>query len=644
MIKIKTMIKINMYKISLLLYCITLLLFPLAAGNSYSGNEPAKELNDTIRLDEVIVTGTMPKVNLRNLPMSISVISEKQIEERVQPSLLPLLTEEVPGLFITQRGVMGYGVANGSAGGMSIRGIGGAPTAGVLILIDGHPQYMGLMGHPLADSYQSMMTERVEVVRGPASVLYGSNAMGGVINIITRQQQRDGSHAMGQVMYGSYNTLSAEASAGWKKDKLHLNGNIGYNRSDGHRENMEFEQWNGYAKVGYDISPNWKSFADLNISNTESSNPGPVTALMIDNDADITRGMASLAVENEYANTSGAVKLFYNFGTHKINDGISIFSSALPPEYRFHSSDRMAGISVYQSYSLFRGNKTTAGFDYQHFGGEAFNKFPDEANNQQLADTSLYNIAGYLNLQQTMLDNKLTLNAGIRYDYHENNGPEWIPQLGASFTPSATTVLKAIVSKGFRNPTIREMYMFPSQNPDLKPERLMNYEISLLQMLMENRLSLGINLFYIKGDNMIQQPEPNRGKWANIGEVENKGFEVSTTFQATRELRFSANYSYLDMTHRILAAPEHKLYVSGNYTKGRWAISSGIQYIGDIYTSLTEPGQESFLLWNARVNYQALDWLGIFAKGENLLAQEYEINAGYPMPGATIFGGIRVKI
>ncbi len=638
------MIKINMYKIFLLLYCITLLLFPLAAGNSYSGNEPAKELNDTIRLDEVIVTGTMPKVNLRNLPMSISVISGKQIEERVQPSLLPLLTEEVPGLFITQRGVMGYGVANGSAGGMSIRGIGGAPTAGVLILIDGHPQYMGLMGHPLADSYQSMMTERVEVVRGPASVLYGSNAMGGVINIITRQQQRDGSHAMGQVMYGSYNTLSAEASAGWKKDKLHLNGNIGYNRSDGHRENMEFEQWNGYAKVGYDISPNWKSFADLNISNTESSNPGPVTALMIDNDADITRGMASLAVENEYANTSGAVKLFYNFGTHKINDGISILSSALPPEYRFHSSDRMAGISVYQSYSLFRGNKTTAGFDYQHFGGEAFNKFPDEANNQQLADTSLYNIAGYLNLQQTILDNKLTLNAGIRYDYHENNGPEWIPQLGASFTPSATTVLKAIVSKGFRNPTIREMYMFPPQNPDLKPERLMNYEISLLQMLMENRLSLGINLFYIKGDNMIQQPEPNRGKWANIGEVENKGFEVSTTFQATRELRFSANYSYLDMTHRILAAPEHKLYVSGNYTKGRWAISSGIQYIGNIYTSLTEPGQESFLLWNARVNYQALDWLGIFAKGENLLGQEYEINAGYPMPGATIFGGIRVKI
>lgn len=631
-----------MYKITLLLYCMLLSASPLVAGNIHPGNEPDEELNDTVRLDEIIVTGTMPKVNLRNLPMSISVISGNQIEERIQPNILPLLTEEVPGLFITQRGVMGYGVANGAAGGMSMRGIGGAPTTGVLVLIDGHPQYMGLMGHPLADSYQSMMTERVEVVRGPASVLYGSNAMGGVINIITKKQQRDGSHGMAQVMYGSYNTLNAEAYTGWKKERLHLVGNIGYSRSDGHRENTDFEQWNGYAKVGYDISRHWKSFADLNISNTESSNPGTIASPIIDNDADITRGMTSLAVENEYANTSGAVKLFYNFGTHRINDGYR--EGGQPVPQRFNSSDRMAGVSVYQSYSFFAGNKTTAGFDYQHFGGEAKNKFPDESDNVQLADTSLYNMAGYLNLQQTILNNKLTLNAGIRLDHHQINGSEWIPQLGASFTPSATTVLKAIVSKGFRNPTIREMYMFPPQNPDLKPERLMNYEISLLQMLMDNRLSLGVNLFYIKGDNMIQQPQPNIGQWVNIGEVENKGFELSASYQAMPNLRFSANYSYLDMIYKILTAPEHKLYVSGSYTKGPWGISTGVQYIGNIYTSPSDTRQETFVLWNVRANYQLLDWLNLFIKGENLLGRKYEINAGYPMPGATIFGGIRVKI
>lgn len=266
------------------------------------------QINDSIRLNEVIVTGTMPKVNLRNVPMSVTIVGEQQIQSRLEPSLLPLLTEEVPGLFITQRGVLGYGVAGGAAGGMNIRGIGGAPTAGVLILIDGHPQYMGLMGHPLADSYQSMMTERVEVVRGPASVLYGSNAMGGVINIITKKQQLNGLHNSAQLMYGSYNTLSAEASSGWRKDKVHINGNIGYNRSDGHRENMDFEQINGYGKIGYDVSANWSTFVDLNLSNTKSSNPGMVSAPIIDNDADITRGMTSVAIENAYEKTSGAIK------------------------------------------------------------------------------------------------------------------------------------------------------------------------------------------------------------------------------------------------------------------------------------------------------------------------------------------------
>ena len=626
--------------------CIFFLAFCLLAANPLlAENREPVESNDTIRLDEVVVTGTMPKVNLRNVPMSITVISEEKIAERMQPSLLPLLTEEVPGLFISQRGVMGYGVANGAAGGMSMRGIGGTPTAGVLVLIDGHPQYMGLMGHPLADSYQSMMTERVEVVRGPASMLYGSNAMGGVINIITKKQKTDGSHQSAQLSYGSYNTLSAEVSTAFRKNQFHINGNLGYNRSDGHRENMDFEQFNGYAKAGYDLGTNWSSFVDVNLSKTMSSNPGTVSNPMIDNDADILRGMTSAALENEYARTSGAVKFFYNFGSHEINDGISVLSSGLPPVYRFRSDDQMFGFSAYQSYSFFAGNKTTAGFDFQRFGGKAWNRFPDEADNVDLADVHLNNMAGYLNLQQRVLDERLTMNAGVRLDHHEINGSEWIPQLGLSFTPTTTTSIKAVASKGFRNPTIREMYMFPPQNAELKPERLMNYEISLLQSLPEARVSFGLNLFYIKGDNMIRQPQPNIGKWENTGKVENKGFELSANYQATNHLRFSANYSLLDMTYKIAGVPEHKLYVGGDHSMGRWNLSTGLQYLGALYTKVNpEPVKENVLLWNVRMNYKASDWLNLFLRGENLLNQDYEINAGYPMPGATVFGGLRIHI
>lgn len=86
----------------------------------------------------------------------------------------------MPGLFTTSRGVMGYGVSNGAAGGISLRGLSGG-NARLMVLIDGHPQYAGIFGHPIADAYQTLLADQVEVLHGPASVLYGSNAMGGVL-------------------------------------------------------------------------------------------------------------------------------------------------------------------------------------------------------------------------------------------------------------------------------------------------------------------------------------------------------------------------------------------------------------------------------------------------------------------------------
>lgn len=132
------------------------------------------------QIDEVVVTGARHETDVRHLSQTVSVVGRAQIESALQPSLLPVLTEQVPGLFVTSRGIMGYGVSTGAAGGISLRGLSGG-TARLMVMIDGHPQYAGIFGHPIADAYQSFLAERVEVLRGPASVLYGSNAMGGVI-------------------------------------------------------------------------------------------------------------------------------------------------------------------------------------------------------------------------------------------------------------------------------------------------------------------------------------------------------------------------------------------------------------------------------------------------------------------------------
>lgn len=598
-------------------------------------------------INEVVVTGTRSETDVRHLPMTVSVVGRPQLEASQQTSVLPVLNSQVPGFFSTSRGVMGYGVATGASGQMSLRGIGGPaqaglPTTGLLVLIDGHPQYMGLMGHPIADAYQTMMAERVEVLRGPASVLYGSNAMGGVINIVTRKMQEDGIRTNINIGAGSYGSIQTEATNRIRKGRFSSTVTASYNRTDGHRADMAFEQYGGYAKLGYDFTDNWKVWGDVNVTRFNATNPGSVMKPYIDNDQRITRGMTSFALENHYEKTSGALSFFYNWGDHWINDGYQ--PGGEPLQYRFNSNDQMLGVSWYQSVQLFQGNRLTVGADYFHFGGEAWNQFFD-GHRETSANKSLNEVAGYVDFRQDIAA-WLTLDAGARVDYHSQTGTEFIPQVGLAFHLPENAEIKAMASKGFRNPTIREMYMFPPQNPDLTPEKLWNYELSFSQRLMDNRLSYGLNVFYINGENLIiRLPNPNGSGMLNqnSGEIENWGAEANVGYQFNPVWSVMANYSWLHMENPVLASPEHKLYGGVNFRKGRWSASTGIQYVKGLYTDLDAATKENFVLWDMQGSFKATNYLSFYVRGENLLAQRYEINAGYPMPKATFMGGVNIN-
>ena len=598
-------------------------------------------------INEVVVTGTRSETDVRHLPMTVSVVGRPQLEASQQTSVLPVLNSQVPGFFSTSRGVMGYGVATGASGQMSLRGIGGPaqtalPTTGLLVLIDGHPQYMGLMGHPIADAYQTMMAERVEVLRGPASVLYGSNAMGGVINIVTRKMQEDGIRTNINIGAGAYGSVQTEATNRIRKGRFSSTVTASYNRTDGHRADMAFEQYGGYAKLGYDFTDNWKVWGDVNVTRFNATNPGSVMKPYIDNDQRITRGMTSFTLENYYEKTSGALSFFYNWGDHWINDGYQ--PGGEPLQYRFNSNDQMLGVSWYQSVQLFQGNRLTVGADYFHFGGEAWNQFFD-GHRETSANKSLNEVAGYVDFRQDIAA-WLTLDAGARVDYHSQTGTEFIPQVGLAFHLPENAEIKAMASKGFRNPTIREMYMFPPQNPDLKPEKLWNYELSFSQRLMDNRLSYGLNVFYINGENLIiRLPNPNGSGMLNqnSGEIENWGAEANVGYQFNPVWSVMANYSWLHMENPVLASPEHKLYGGVNFRKGRWSASTGIQYVKGLYTDLDAATKENFVLWDMQGSFKATNYLSFYVRGENLLAQRYEINAGYPMPKATFMGGVNIN-
>ena len=209
----------------------------------------AQTKSDSLSLEEVVVTGTRYATDVRHLPMTVTVIGREQLTEQHQASVLPTVMQRVPGVMVTQRSMMGYGVSTGAAGGINMRGITGG-AGQLMVLIDGHPQYQGIYGHPISDSYQTLMAERVEVLRGPASVLYGSNAMGGVLNVVTRQAKQDGVYTNVNVGAGSYGTVQTEASNQVRSGRFSSTVAAQYNRTDNHRPRMGFEQYGGYMKVG----------------------------------------------------------------------------------------------------------------------------------------------------------------------------------------------------------------------------------------------------------------------------------------------------------------------------------------------------------------------------------------------------------
>ena len=627
---------------------IALMTFAVQTGMGQEQKRDTLDTGKVYEIGEVVVTGARNETDVRHLSQTVSVVNRSEIDQTLQPSLLPVLTEQIPGLFVTSRGVMGYGVSGGAAGSISLRGLSGG-TARLMVMIDGHPQYAGIFGHPIADAYQSFLAERVEVLRGPASVLYGSNAMGGVVNIVTRKMQEDGVKTNLRAGYGSYNTLETELTNRIRKGRFSSIVSGSYNRTDGHRADMGFEQYGGYAKLGYEMTDNWNLRGDVNVTHFNASYPGPVDAPLLDGDQRITRGMTSFAVENRYEKTSGAVSFFYNWGNHWINDGYTPSAGEGPQDDRFNSRDNMMGVSLYQSTQFFKGNRITLGFDWFRYGGHAWSEYVNGENigtTSELVDKHEDELAGYIDFRQD-IGSWLTFNAGLRADHHSRVGLEWVPQAGLAFHLPHAIELKASASKGFRYPILREMYMFPPQNPDLQPESMWNYELAFSQRLMEGRLTYGVNLFYIDGKNLIQTlPNPNGSGMLNqnSGEIKNTGVEIQAAYRINRQWSVDGNYSFLHMENPVIAAPEHKLYAGANFSHRRWNVSTGIQYVEGLYTSVGEnENKENFVLWNLRASFRACKWLDIWARGENLLAQKYEINAGYPMPGATVMAGFNLS-
>ena len=578
------------------------------ASLSYSKSN----IKDSVQLEEVVVTGSKTEISRKIVPITVSRISRKNIVNSGQLNILTSLNTYVPGVFVTERNILGFGVSTGGSGAISIRGVGGNPNTGVLVLIDGHPQYQGIFGHPLSDSYVASDVEAVEIIRGPGSILYGTNAMAGVINIITRKNGKEGLSGDIGASYGAYNTFKYYETIGFKKNKFSSFASFNHGQTDGIRENTDFNINNGYVKIGYELSDHFNISGDFNLAKYKANDNGTIYDPKPFN-INVTRGKTAISLINRFKNSDGSLKVYHNFGTHDLSDG-------------WHSTDRNTGMMLYQTFRLLPGNSLTVGSDFKQYGGLA---------NKGMAANLLKTVnelALYTYVQQNLL-HKLTLSAGLRLENNSVYGNELVPLAGLNYNPTRNTTFKSSISKGFRSPTIMELYLF-APNADLKPERLVNYEISWLQSMLDSQMDFELTAYLSKGENMIQVAGqyPNISR-QNVGSFTNQGVEASVKYMVNDKLFVNANYSFLDLSTPIIAAPRQQINLSVNYSYKIWNLNGSVQHIEKLYTSTSPLVSISYTLVNARISVKPIKRLEIFVAGNNLLNQKYEITYGYPLAG-----------
>jgi len=492
---------------------------------------------------------------------------------------------------------------------------------------------MGIFGHPLPNNYVSSDLQRVEIIRGPASILYGSNAMGGVLNFITKEQKEDGVSGSMRLGLGSFNTQKLMTNTGFKKGKLDFFISYNHDETDGHRENMNFRIDNSFAKLGYKINENLKLRADFNIADMKGLDPGMVDSAEDVFVANMVRGKASVSLMNSYDKMEGGLFAFMNFGDHNFSDG-------------WISKDENYGVSFFEGLKIIKGNLITIGLDYKSYGGRGNKAYPPTNANKWLSVTES---AAYMIAQQNLFSNKLVLNAGCRYENHSLFGNQFIPQTGLSINLIESMNFKASYSKGYRSPTIMELYLY-SPNPELRPEESNNIEASIGNILLGGKIKTEITVYNVKGSNLIvmdfsNAPPPSR---KNAGEFNHKGLEIEASYIPSNEMSIEFSYSYLNMDKAKLAAPEHQLFTGINYNLNKLAIVVQSNYIGGLYTStLTDPPmqeiKENYFLLNASLNYQLSENVELFLSGKNLFNTDYQIDYGYVMPGINFMTGLGVS-
>ena len=580
--------------------------------------------------EEVVVSATRYERPLSNIGSSISLISAEDMEKS-QTVFVQDILQNIPGLSLNQ---------NGSFGGVSSVRIRGASSSQTVILIDG-VQVNDTSSPGGSYNFASLDPsgiERIEVLRGPQSILYGSDAIGGVINVITKSGAGDtGGSLFAEA--GSYNTYRAGGNIAGSSDRLNFSlsasgittdGISKADENDGNTEDDGYRHITLHGKIGGKISENLKlqMIGRYTDSRNEFDSFGP-------SDGDQV-GFAEeflVAGRGMFDFLDGALKntLSVEYSTmDRRNESGGIETSAAKGS-RFNL-DYFGHYKVSENVDL--------SFGLQH----------EETRSKSVSPLK-FNIDSIFSELSWQSGDGLTVTAGLRYDDHNQYGGTTTPRLTASYYfESSGSKIFANWGEGFKAPSIFQLTYIcgfcglTEPNSDLKPEQSSGWEVGFEQALMDDRVHVTATYFDQKITNMIDF-DFSVG-YGNIDNVRTKGVELSLDLRLTDTLSIGGNYTFTNATDRdsgndLIRVPRNAAFAEIQWqATPAFGLALNMTYNGKESDTWT-PGTDGWTRFDLKAAYNINNIVELYARVDNLFDREYQQVYGYGTPDRSFYAGIR---
>jgi vitamin B12 transporter len=591
----------------------------------------------TTKLNEVIVTATKTDKDPNDVTQPVSVISGDEIRKSGATDVATAI-QNATSVYIDSYGTPG------SVQSVSIRG---ASSAQILVLVDGIRMNSSRDGgfdlSLIPVSVDDI--DRVEIVRGPGSALYGTDAMGGVINIITKKPVVSQDMIQGSIGSYGYDNIYLKSSGRSNQFYYILSG--AHETSNGYRENSDLDKWIYGGKIGYDISKTSSVEFSANFLDNEVGSPGSTIFGITPNARQEDENSILGALFKGNISTSLNLKLSWyrkrdtlSFKDPDTIDMITLQPAPTDNRYKTNSDGGEAQLS----WLIADWNQLTMGYDLRRDSLDSSDAQNGSANHSE-------SLNAYYLQDEISIGEPLIIVIGGREDHHSVYGKKSSPKASARYYIKSTgTIIRASYGESFRAPTFNDLYFNTSWgvgNPNLKPESAEEYEGGIEQKLgMNSRLKFAA--FDRKVKDLIQWD------WSvypmqvnNIGRVRVRGYEAEAGYDLANALSALINYTYTNPFDETTGA---KIYtIPESVVKGVLTYypekSVYVTLQGRAVHNYAAPGQ-------SKRRYEVMDiksaekiWKTVefFVSINNIFNRNYEVVPGYPMPPREVFTGITAQ-